>query len=49
MDINSLRSMCCKECNFLCIPPDPNETNAIASCFDAIYSSDIKNNYLFFK
>ena len=40
MDINSLRSTCCKECNFLYIPPDPNKTSIMASCSNAIYFSD---------
>ena len=28
--IYSLRSICCKEYSFLYIPPNPNETSAIA-------------------
>ena len=42
MDINSLRSTRCEECNSLYIPPDPNKTSAMASCSNATYSSDSK-------
>ena len=41
MDINSLRSTCCEECNSLRIPPDPNETSAMARHAPTQYSSDI--------
>ena len=40
MDINSLRSIYCKECSSLCIPPDPNETSAMARHAPTQYSSD---------
>ena len=41
--VDSLRSTCCEECNSSRIPPDPNETSAIASYSNATYFSDNKH------
>ena len=38
--VNSLRSICCEEYNFLHIPPDLNETSTIARYAPTQYSSD---------
>ena len=40
MDIDSLRSTYCEECNSSRIPPDPNETSAMARYAPMQYSSD---------
>ena len=40
MDINSLRSTCCEERSSSRIPPDPNETSAMARHTPTQYSSD---------
>jgi hypothetical protein len=37
---SSLRSTCCEEYSSSHIPPDLNETSAMASCSNATYSSD---------
>ena len=39
--VNSLRSMRCEEYNSSRIPPDPNETSAMARHAPMQYSSDI--------
>ena len=38
--VDSLRSMCCEECSSSRIPPDPNETSAMAKHAPTQYSSD---------
>ena len=38
--VNSLKSMRCKECNSLHIPPNLNETSAMARYAPTQYSSD---------
>ena len=43
MDINSLKSTCYKEYNFLYIPPNPNKTSIIANCSNITYSSNTKS------
>ena len=37
---NSLRSICCEECNSLYIPPNLNETSAMARYAPTQYFSD---------
>ena len=43
--IVSLKSMCCEECSSSRIPPDPNETSAMARHTPTQYYSD-KNFYI---